>query len=62
MIIEDGVWIGTRLIIMPDFKIGKGSIFGAGAVITKDVLQYTIVGGVLARIIKKRVPEQLMSD
>lgn len=54
VIIEDDVWIGRNAIIMPGVKIYKGSIVGAGSVVTKDVLPYTIVGGVPARLIKSR--------
>ncbi len=53
-IIEDDVWIGRNAIIMPDVRIGKGSIIGAGAVVTKDVESYTIAGGVPAKPIRKR--------
>ena len=53
-IIEDDVWIGRNVIIMPGIRIGKGSIIGAGAVVTRDVLPYSIVGGVPAKIIKMR--------
>lgn len=53
-IIEDDVWIGRNAVIMPNIKIGKGSIIGAGAVVTKDVESYSIVGGVPAKLIKKR--------
>jgi maltose O-acetyltransferase len=54
IIIEDDVWIGYRCIILPGVKICKGSIIGAGAVVTKDVPPYTVVGGVPAKVIKKR--------
>ena len=53
-IINDDVWIGTRAIIMPGIEIGCGSIIGAGAVVTKDIPPYAIVGGVPARVIKYR--------
>lgn len=52
--IDDYAWIGTRAIILPGIKIGKGAVVGAGSVVTKDVLPYTIVGGVPAKFIKKR--------
>lgn len=54
VIIEDDVWIGVRAIVLPGVKIGKGSIVGAGAVVTKDVPPYTVVGGVPAKVIKMR--------
>lgn len=55
IIIEDDVWIGSRVTILPGVKIGKGVIVGAGSVVTKDVAPYTIVGGNPAREIRKRV-------
>ncbi len=53
-VIEDDVWIGRNAVIMPGIRIGKGSIVGAGAVVTKNVEPYTIVGGTPAKKIKKR--------
>lgn len=53
-IIEDDVWIGRNAIIMPKIRIGQGSIIGAGAVVTKDVEPFSIMGGVPAKLIKKR--------
>jgi maltose O-acetyltransferase len=52
--ISDDVWIGTRVIILPGVTIGRGAIIGAGAVVTKDVPEYAIVGGNPARVIRYR--------
>ncbi len=52
--IEDDVWIGARVIILPGVTIGRGSIIAAGAVVTKDVPSFSIVGGVPAKVIKSR--------
>jgi maltose O-acetyltransferase len=54
VIIEDDVWLGRNVLVMPGVRIGKGSIVAAGAVVTRDVPEYKIVGGVPARIIKDR--------
>lgn len=54
VIIEDDVWIGTRAIILPGVRIGQGAIIAAGAVVTKDVSAYTVVGGNPAAEIKNR--------
>ncbi len=52
--IGDYVFIGPRAIILPGVKIGKGAIVGAGAVVTKDVGEFKIVGGVPAKEIGDR--------
>jgi maltose O-acetyltransferase len=49
IIIEDDVWIGANATILPNVTIGKGSIIAAGAVVTKSVESFTIVGGVPAK-------------
>ena len=54
IIIEDDVWIGRNAIVMPGVRIGKGSIIGAGSVVTKDVEPLSVMGGVPATLIKKR--------
>jgi galactoside O-acetyltransferase len=54
VIIEDDVWIGRNAIIMPGVKIHRGSIIGAGSVVTRDVSPLTIVGGVPAKLIRSR--------
>ncbi|OGK31090.1 hypothetical protein A3F29_04500 [Candidatus Roizmanbacteria bacterium RIFCSPHIGHO2_12_FULL_33_9] len=55
--IEDYVFIGPRAIILPGVKIKKGAVIGAGAVVTKDVEEFTIVGGVPAKFIKERTKD-----
>ena len=52
--IGNDVWIGRRVMIMPGCKIGNGCVIAAGAVVTKNMPDYTIVGGVPARVLKKR--------
>lgn len=52
--IGDYVFIGPRVIILPGVKIGKGGVVAAGAVVTKDVPDFTIVGGVPAKVIGER--------
>lgn len=52
--IGDYCFIGPRVIILPGVTIGKGAIVGAGAVVTKDVEDFSIVGGVPAQIIGQR--------
>lgn len=52
VIIDDNVWIGDNVVIMPDVHIGQGCIIGANAVVTKDIPAYSIVTGVPAKIIK----------
>lgn len=52
--IEEDVWIGANCVILPDVTIGRGAIVGAGAVVTRNVGPYVIVGGVPARQIGMR--------
>ena len=54
IIIEDDVWIGYGVIILPGVRLGRGSIIAAGSVVTKNVDRFTIVGGVPATFIKRR--------
>lgn len=54
VVIDDYVVIGTRVTILPGVHVGKGAVLASGAVVTKDVEPYTVVGGVPAKEIKKR--------
>ncbi len=53
-IIKDDVWIGANACIAPGVTVGKGSVIGMGSVVTKDVDDYSIMGGVPAELIGKR--------
>lgn len=54
VVIDDYVVIGTRVTILPGVHIGKGAVIASGAVVTKDVEPYSVMGGVPAKEIKKR--------
>lgn len=54
IVIEDDVWLGAGVKVLDGVRIGKGSIIGAGAVVTKDIEPHSIAVGVPARTIKKR--------
>jgi acetyltransferase-like isoleucine patch superfamily enzyme len=49
--IGNGVWIGSNVVILPGIKIGNYSIIGANAVVTKDVLDFQVVGGIPAKLL-----------
>lgn len=57
VVIQDYAWIGSRATILPGVTIGKGSVVAAGAVVTKDVPEYTIVGGIPAKTIGTRTSD-----
>ncbi len=58
VIIKDDVWVGTGVIVLKGVTVGTGSIIAAGALVIEDVPEYTIVGGVPAKILKKRFSEK----
>lgn len=63
--IEENVWVASHVLILPGVTIGEGAVIAAGAVVTKDVPPYSIVGGNPAKVIKYRDIEryrQLKSD
>ncbi|MBU0546270.1 acyltransferase [Patescibacteria group bacterium] len=52
VIIEDGVWLASRVVVNPGVRIGEGSVVGAGAVVTRDIPKYSFCAGVPARVIR----------
>lgn len=54
VIINDFVWIGSRVIILPGVEIGEGAVVASGAVVTKDIPPMSVYGGIPAKLIKKR--------
>jgi len=52
VIIEDDVWIASRVIVLKGVRIGQGAMIAAGSVVTHDVPEYSVVGGVPGRVIK----------
>ena len=61
IVIGNDVWIGYEAVIMSGVTIGDGAIIGTRAVVTKDVPPYAIVGGVPAKIIRKRFDDKTIS-
>ena len=61
IVIGNDVWIGYEAVIMAGVTIGDGAIIGARAVVTKDVPPYTVAGGIPAKPIKKRYPEETIA-
>ncbi|MBL4663660.1 MAG: CatB-related O-acetyltransferase [Flavobacteriaceae bacterium] len=56
--IGHNVWIGDRAILLPGIKVGNSAIIAAGAIVTKDVPAYSVVGGTPAKFIKYRFSEE----
>ncbi|KLO22764.1 CatB-related O-acetyltransferase [Marinitoga sp. 1155] len=62
VIIEHDVWIGANVLVKTGVRIGTGSIIAAGAVVTRDVPPYAIVGGVPSKIIKYRFERDVIDE
>lgn len=60
IVIGNDVWIGYEAVILAGVTIGDGAVIGARAVVTRDVPPYTIVGGVPAKPIRKRFPQEVV--
>lgn len=62
IILEDDVWVGENVTILSGVHIGQGAVVAAGAVVTKDVPPYAIVGGVPAKVIKYRFEPEMIEE
>ena len=62
IVIGNDVWIGYEAVILAGVTIGDGAIIGTRALVTRDVAPYTIVGGVPAREIRRRFPEETIAE
>ena len=62
IVIGNDVWIGYEAVILAGVTIGDGAVIGSRAVVTKDVPPYTIVGGVPAKIIRRRFDEDTVEE
>lgn len=60
VVIGHDVWIGDRVMVLGGVTVGTGAILAAGAVVVRDVEPYTIVGGVPAKVIGRRLTEELV--
>jgi maltose O-acetyltransferase len=56
IVIEDGVWVASRVVVLPGVTIGKGAVVAAGAVVASDVPAHVLVGGVPAKVLRKLEP------
>ena len=54
VVIEDGCWIGANVTILKGVTIGEGSVVAAGSVVTKSCEPYSIIGGIPAKVLRKR--------
>jgi acetyltransferase-like isoleucine patch superfamily enzyme len=54
VIIEDDVWLGANVVVLPGVKIGRGSVIGAGTVVSKDVPPFSVIVGPGGKKIKTR--------
>lgn len=52
IVVEDEVWIGANVVILPGVTVGRGAVVAAGAIVNRDVAPYSLVGGVPARLIR----------
>lgn len=62
VVVGDRAWLSFRTVVLPGVTIGEGAVVAAGAVVTRDVPPYAIVGGIPAKVIGRREPQSLGYD
>lgn len=62
VVIGNDVWLGYKFTVMSGVTIGHGAIVAAGAIVTKDVPPYAIVGGIPAQVIRYRFDKKQIDD
>ncbi len=60
VVLEDDVWLGAKVSVLPGVTIGRGSVVGTGSVVTKNVPPFSVVAGVPAKLVKKLDPEKFV--
>jgi chloramphenicol O-acetyltransferase type B len=60
VVVGNDVWVGADAKILDGVKVGNGAVIAAGAVVVKDVEPFSVVGGVPAKMIKKRFPDEII--
>ena len=54
VITEEDVWLAAHVVLLDGTKVGKGSVIAAGAIVSGDISEYSIAGGIPAKVIKTR--------
>ena len=62
IIIEEDVWIGSNCVLLSGVKIGRGSIIGAGSIVTKDIPRYSVAAGNPCKVIKSRFTDKKIEN
>lgn len=62
VVIEDDAWIGMHAVVLPGVHVGRAAVIGTGCIVTKDVPDFTVVGGVPARVLRRLDPEKFVID
>ncbi len=62
VVISNDVWVGMNAVILPGVHVGRAAVIGTGAVVTKDVPDFAVVGGVPAKVLRMLDPAKFVQD